>query len=156
MPMGPSTTPCAPSSRFGLLVLVRKLVFLCTQQTRLLRKSAARPGLGMWSCSKTTKASATQSATTSRKLRADLRQEALRVHVQFTHSLWRPELLPGCNRRYNVIHAAAAAPANLPLAGQFVSTLFCVGHVKSTASDDESFFDEFTPSQKWLQMHSGI
>ncbi len=53
---------------------------------------------------------------------------------------------------YNVVRTAPSAPAALPLVGQFVSTLMCVGHVKSTASDDTAFYDEFTHSGKWLAM----
>ena len=53
---------------------------------------------------------------------------------------------------YNVVHAASTPPPALPLVGQFVSTLLCVGHVKSTATDDAAFFDEFSTSSKWLAM----
>lgn len=60
----------------------------------------------------------------------------------------------GHNKPYNVVHAASSPPEKLPLAGQFISTLFCVGHVKSTASDDAAFFEEFTNSDKWLKVEA--
>eukprot|EP00301_Raphidiophrys_heterophryoidea_P004598 c1198_g1_i1.p1 GENE.c1198_g1_i1~~c1198_g1_i1.p1 ORF type:complete len:724 (-),score=202.99 c1198_g1_i1:181-2352(-) len=45
--------------------------------------------------------------------------------------------------------------ATLPLAGQFVSQLFCLGHVKSTKSNDDEFLDIFSHSSKWLSVVSG-
>jgi hypothetical protein len=43
------------------------------------------------------------------------------------------------------------AAGYFPLAGQFVSTLLCVGHVKSTKSDDQAFLAAFKASDKWLK-----
>jgi hypothetical protein len=58
----------------------------------------------------------------------------------------------GHRKPYNIIKADDTPPALLPLVGQFVSTLVCVGHVKSTAGDDDAFFNEFVSSSKWLTM----
>lgn len=39
-----------------------------------------------------------------------------------------------------------------PLAGQFVCSLLCFGHAKSTAPNDEAFVKAFTASPKWLRV----
>jgi len=41
-----------------------------------------------------------------------------------------------------------------PLAGQFISVLFCVGHVKSSRGGDDHFLETFRNSDKWLAMRN--
>ena len=55
---------------------------------------------------------------------------------------------------YNVLAPAAALGA-FPLAGQFVSTLLCIGHIKSASADDAAFLAAFEGSPKWLAMRPG-
>ena len=58
-------------------------------------------------------------------------------------------------RPYNAISPADRArdlAAGCPLAGQFVSLLLCVGHIKSTVPDDEAFVAHMSASPKWLQL----
>ncbi len=50
---------------------------------------------------------------------------------------------------YNVVTPGLS---EYPLVGQFVSTLLCVGHVKSTEPDDLKFVEAFKDSPKWLKM----
>ena len=56
----------------------------------------------------------------------------------------------GAETPYNVLSPGAAD--GFPLVGQFVSTLLCVGHVKSTKPADEDFINAFKGSPKWLAM----
>ena len=56
----------------------------------------------------------------------------------------------GAETPYNVLSPGAAD--GFPLVGQFVSTLLCVGHVKSTKPADDDFIDAFKGSPKWLAM----
>ena len=53
---------------------------------------------------------------------------------------------------YNVV--APTEPSEFALAGQFISLLLCVGHVKSTKPADEGFVKAFSGSPKWLAMRS--
>ncbi len=48
---------------------------------------------------------------------------------------------------YNVI---SPGMDEYPLVGQFVSLLFCVGHIKSAKSKDDAFIKAFESSPKWL------
>ena len=52
---------------------------------------------------------------------------------------------------FNVITPALEG---FPLVGQFVSTLFCVGHIKSTTPNDDAFVRNFSDSPKWLKIRS--
>ena len=49
---------------------------------------------------------------------------------------------------YNVV--APTAASEFALAGQFISLLMCVGHVKSTKPGDDEFVKAFSDSPKWL------
>ena len=55
-------------------------------------------------------------------------------------------------------HAASTdadgEPSEFALAGQFISLLLCVGHVKSTKPADEGFVKAFSGSPKWLAMRT--
>jgi hypothetical protein len=52
---------------------------------------------------------------------------------------------------FNVIVPEVAA-GGFPMAGQFISTILCVGHIKSTKGNHEPFFKAFENSPKWLAM----
>ena len=51
---------------------------------------------------------------------------------------------------YNVV--APTAASEFALAGQFISLLMCVGHVKSTKPGDDEFVKAFSGSPKWLKV----
>ena len=55
---------------------------------------------------------------------------------------------------YNIIQVSDLATAeseSYPLAAQFISLWFPLGHVKSTKSADEHFINVFRESEKWLR-----
>jgi len=64
---------------------------------------------------------------------------ASEAHYWNVVSLPRAPEAPVCIPRY-------------PLAAHFISTLFPMGHVKSTLPDHEAFVQKFTASTKWLRM----
>lgn len=55
---------------------------------------------------------------------------------------------------YDVVapDALRARAAGFPLAQQFASLYLPLGHVKSTASDDDAFLEQFSASAKWLRV----
>ena len=52
---------------------------------------------------------------------------------------------------FNVI-VPESFSGGFPMAGQFISTILCVGHIKSTQPNHEAFFTAFEASPKWLSM----
>ena len=59
----------------------------------------------------------------------------------------KPSLAPGDNMKY--IHGPLDS---YPMAGQFITTLFPVGHIKSTESNDEEFVARAKILSKWLKV----
>lgn len=57
---------------------------------------------------------------------------------------------------YNVVdcdsHDGAGEQIEFSMPGQFISTLLCVGHIKSVKPNDQEFIDAFSASKKWLAM----
>eukprot|EP00958_Prasinococcus_capsulatus_P006029 scaffold577_cov405-Prasinococcus_capsulatus_cf.AAC.6 len=57
---------------------------------------------------------------------------------------------------YNILGSTRSVLDNgsgMPLAANFMSRLFCIGHVKSVESEDQAFIDKFSKSAKWLLPH---
>eukprot|EP00300_Choanocystis_sp_HF-7_P003533 c126_g1_i1.p1 GENE.c126_g1_i1~~c126_g1_i1.p1 ORF type:complete len:722 (+),score=141.26 c126_g1_i1:32-2167(+) len=49
-------------------------------------------------------------------------------------------------------HQVVPRMSELPLAGHLVTTLLSYGHIKSTLSNDQAFYDVFEKSAKWLRV----
>ena len=52
---------------------------------------------------------------------------------------------------YNVVRVVADLGENYPLAAQWVSLWFPLGHIKSTKPNDQHFLSLFKESGKWLR-----
>ncbi len=62
--------------------------------------------------------------------------------------------ISACRSRLGVRRRCGAAESDAACvpAGQFVSTLLCVGHCKSVKSNDAEFLELFRKSPKWISI----
>jgi hypothetical protein len=86
--------------------------------------------------------------TTNSGLLEACQRHGIRHAVESSAVFSSRTLVPGDN----VVEVVGpTAPADFPMVGQFVSTLFPLGHVKSTQPNDEEFVERVRGLQKWLK-----
>jgi hypothetical protein len=67
----------------------------------------------------------------------------VQTQLEFTHEAQQ--------KTYNTVRLPGVL-TEFPIVSHFVSTLFCLGHIKSTKSKDEQFIKAFENSAKWLKV----
>jgi hypothetical protein len=77
----------------------------------------------------------------------EMKQLCEKLGVRTMNSFEQDNLKPGDNYK-----RISEGMNDFPMVGQFLTTLFPVGHFKSTTPNDELFLSRVTSLEKWLRM----